>query len=344
MPRRMWVSLTTSIVLLPIMLLAGMVIMTVQAQGSQDEATRTRELAERLLLQSFGGPYYPFGGPDAEPPRVQLLVGQLAPELPSEIALPPGGRLLGSLIRSGGFPGPSGASVEVVVDAPGAPAAIQQFYEAAMVERGWSTPPQMPAGPPSMGGFQAQLQSATYLTFCQPEERGYLNLSLRPLNQGMVDVRLSWFVPRDEPSAAPFLAPSYFTPCSMPERTGPPGRPPFPDNPIPRLVPPTDTRLLPMGQSGGPGTWNSEAMAETDLAAATLEAHFGQQLAEAGWVRTEGTVSGPLAWSSWQFTLNETEWYGLLLVAELPTERRRTLSVRVYSPSVGVGPTWTMGG
>jgi hypothetical protein len=229
--------------------------------------------------------------------------------------------------------------MELVLDAPGTPRALQQFFEDAFAERGWSSPPMMmsPYGPPGMGGFQPQVQPLTSSAFCQPGDNGYLTLSVRPLTEGTSDVRLSWYPPREEPANQ--LRPIYFTPCSMPDFPSPPVRPPFIiQSPIPTLAPPAGVRLQPTGGSGGPGTWGSEAQAETEISATALETHFSQQLAEAGWSLAERGAGSNLAWSTWQVPAEEDEQLGVLLIVELPEAQRRALSVRVYSRTGDFGP------
>jgi hypothetical protein len=81
-----------------------------------------------------------------------------------------------------------------------------------------------------------------------------------------------------------------------------------------------------------------QALAETELGASALEEHFSQQLREAGWILDERGSGASLTWSTWQIAQEDTAWYGLLVVTDLPAERRRTLSVRVYAPRGEFGP------
>ena len=60
---------------------------------SAEQANQLRELAEQLLAPQFAGP----GG---QLPTIRLLAGELPPDLPLALPMPPGGRLIGSAVRS----------------------------------------------------------------------------------------------------------------------------------------------------------------------------------------------------------------------------------------------------
>ena len=318
-----------------------------QTPPATDDAARTRELAERLLLQPYGGPYayVTLGAGETEPPRVQLLVGQLPPDLPPDLPRPAGARLLGSLVRTGGLPSAGGARVEVVLDAPGTPSTLQAFFDEAFAAQGWSPPPALISGPSGGGGFQPQPGGPTSRIFCPADAQGYVTVSLRPLTETTADVRLGVYPAAPTPTASGLGG--YATPCAVSDLTGAPSRP-FSyqtlQSPIPALTPPAGVGLQSMGQSGGSGSWSSEALAQTELSASALEQHFQQQLAEAGWILSEQGASGSLAWSSWRVESETQEWYGMLLVLELPVEQRRVLSVRAYSPTGQIGPSIIRGG
>jgi hypothetical protein len=329
MPRSLFLVLVTLLSVVTPLVLSGPRWPAVQAQPVDDPG-RLRELAERLLVQPYGAPY-PFAGTqDTPPPTAELLVNQLPASLPWEVPLPAGAQVLGSVVRSGGSPGPGGPRVEIVADVPGSTAQIQEALAQDFTDRGWHSPAFSPYGPSGPGGFQPTGGPTLTRTYCPPDDQGYLNLTVRPLREGVQDLRLSWFAPPSEPSG-PFPTPVYYGPCSTPEAPGPPGRPVFPsENPIPALTPPSGVRLQPTGGSGGPGSFGSDALAETGLSASALEAHFSEQLQGAGWALTERGEGSTLAWSTWRITVEEQERTGLLLITELP-EQRRSLTVRVFS-------------
>lgn len=272
-----------------------------RAEEGEDPAL-LRELAERLL-----SPPPPPGAREA--PRARLFPGALPPALELDLPVPPGSRLIGSVRH--GVPGPQKVeSVEVVLDAPGSPAEVAAFYQGALGERGWSTPAR---GEPPTGGFQPTA-GPKYRQFCAGPAGPFLNLNVFPVPGGLNDVRLNIVV------GAP-------GPCGEP-----PPRAQIPFELLPALTAPEGVDLT--GVATGPsrpGALTSDAVAETDLSPAALEAHFAAQLAAAGWTRVDGAARGRLAWSVWQVP-GEGEWEGLLYVLEGPGSGRRSLHLQVATP------------
>ncbi|HLH21784.1 MAG TPA: hypothetical protein VK066_04640 [Chloroflexota bacterium] len=271
---------------------------TVRAQEA-DDGHLLRELAERLLQNAFGSP-----GPS--PPAVDLFPGNVPPDLPLVIRVPPGGRLVGSMVRGPGGALPAGTLVLLV--APGEPREITRFYEQAFEEQGWVLEPG--STPPS--GFQAIETNAS--AFCQPAGSGRVSVIVTPQTDGRDDVRIDV---REGPG-----------PCgTLPPLPLPPGA-----SLVPRLEGREGMRLQPTGATvSGPNHWASASIALTDESPGSLEAFFAQQLAAAGWQRRAGQADGPLAWSQWRIP-TASDWRGLLLVYEGPGEHQRTFSVQVDRP------------
>lgn len=282
------------------------------ANESEDPAL-LRELAERLLSPP----------PDVrgEAPRARLFVGALPPELELDLPVPPGGRLIGSVHRV--FrqdAGPKAGSVEVVVDAPGPPAAVAAFYQSAFAERGWFAPP---SGGPPAGGFQPTA-GPLYRLYCASSSGPFLQLSAFPMRGGSTDVRLSVSI------GAP-------GPCG--ETPPPPTKgTPIPFTLLPPLTAPEGVELSAVSTGPSrPGTLSSDAIAETELSPAALEAHFAAQLAAAGWTRLDGGAQGRLAWSAWQVP-GEGEWEGFLYVLDGPGTGRRSLHLHIATPRTDAVP------
>jgi len=269
-----------------------------RAQQAHD-AELLRELAERLLEN-------PYGSPDSSPPAIRLFPGQVPPDLPLTIPVPPSGRLIGSMVR-----GPDGAlpaGSVVVLDISEQPGAITRFYERAFEEQGWvlepgSTPPQ---------GFPTSAPNAS--SFCQPAGNARTQVLVTPQTAGGTDVRIYL---REGPG-----------PCgTVPSPQSPPGA-----SLVPLLHGREGMRLQPLGATmSGPNHWASASIAFTDESPGDLEAFFTQQLHAAGWVRRAGHADGALAWSRWAIP-TASEWQGLLLVYEGPGEHQRTFSVQVERP------------
>ena len=291
-----------------------------QAQPSEDPAL-LRELAERLLGSPGPGPR----GAELPPPR--LLVGALPANLPFDVPLPPGSRLVGSVVRPsfgpGPVPTPSGESVEVVLDAPGAAREVLAFYDRAFVERGLSMAPQSGRGQPP-GGFLPTAGILNSALYCQSEQGPFVSLNVFPKANGPNDVRIHIETGSPGPCSGPPLPPRGRLP-------GPP------DDPLPPLEAPSGVQLQMTGGSFAPFLRTSEAFAETEASVAELEAHYAAQLAAAGWRRLDGRAEGSLAWSLWQLPGDE-ERQGFLYVLAGPGPNRRTLHVQVASAVMTGGP------
>jgi len=295
--------------------------LAVPASRAQAPEAQVQELAERLLAMP-----YPVPTGQQPSPTVQLLPGQVPDALPFTLTLPPGARVVGSMVRSGG----PIAGTTVVLDAPGTREDVLAFYQRDLEAQGWHA---AAVGPyPSSGGFQVSGPGISP-TYCQGPSDPSLTVTVFARPTGPNDVRLST-------SASPGL-------CSVPAPPASPPPMPLAATLLPRLTPPAGVELQP-GSSfgGGSNRWSSEATAETSRSPAELEAHFAAQLAAAGWTRQSGGADERLAWSAWTLP-DEGDWSGLLLVAAWPKADRRLLSVRVESPTqspYGVGGITTVGG
>jgi hypothetical protein len=278
-----------------------------RAQPGEDPVL-LRELAERLLSPP----------PDVrgEAPRARLFPGALPPGLEIDLPVPPGVRLIGSVQR--GAPGSKNVvGVEVVLDAPGTPAEVAAFYQRALGERGWFAPP---GGGPPTGGFQPTA-GPLYRMFCAGSAGPFLTLSVYPVRDGPTDVRLS--IPTGAPG-----------PCGET-----PSRPPhIPFDLLPALTVPEGVAVTTVTTGPNrPGTVSSDAIAETGLSPAALEAHFAAQLAAAGWTRVDGGAQGRLAWSAWQVP-GEGEWEGFLYVLDGPGAGCRSLHLHIATPRTDAVP------
>lgn len=269
-------------------------------QAAAGQAT-LQELAERLLA---------FPTPTGQAAGIQLLPGQVTDQLPLNLALPPGARVVGSLVRNAGAPT---ASLSVVLDVPGDRAGVQAVYEKELTASGWKPPPPGPQA----HGFQFGSQPTGPSIFCSAQGNSWLSLNIYPGQGSMNDVRISTNgqIPNQ---------------CHPPTAAAPAG-PASANSPIPALYPPGGVALQPSGSGGGPGRWTSEATATTDQKPGALEAHFAQQLQAAKWSRLDGRDDGSLAWSLWK--LPDGDWQGLLFMVNAPGQNRRSLHVDAQSAS-----------
>src|SRR5712691_1557159 len=201
-------------------------------QESADQAG-IQELAERLLAAP---------APTGQPASLELLPGQVASQLPVNLALPAGAHIVGSLVRNAGAPT---VSVNVVLDAPGERSSMQTFYEKELADKGWSP---LPPGPQAHG-FQFGSQPSRPSIFCSPQGNSWLSMGVNAGRDGTNDVRISTNgqIPN---------------PCQRPAQPSP--GPLSANSPIPALYAPEGVTMQPGGSGGGPGRWSSEATATTD--------------------------------------------------------------------------------
>jgi len=271
---------------------------TVGAQAADDPAA-LRALAERLLTQPNG-----LQGND---PMTTLIVGQLPPDLPFALPVPPGAMVVGGVTRrNGGTP----ANWEVVFDAPGAPDDLLVFYRRAFTGLGWTAPPQI--GPTGQHGFLTTSIPNTGVTFCQKLTGPYASISVTPaMPANDVRVRLA----------------TNAGPCG---NTG--GNDAFiqAQNRLPALVPPAGVTIQGGvgGGSGSGGRFQTTATARTMLSAADVEIDYAGQLTAAGWTRVAGAADGPLAWSTWTVP-GDGNYTGFLYVLAQPGATTYELSLQV---------------
>jgi hypothetical protein len=299
----------------------------VAAQTPPGDPSLLQELAERLIA-------VPFASMPSQiaQPTIQLLPGQMPSDLPLSLPLPPGARLVGSVVRTlptnspddaRAIMGPFAPGATVVLDVPGSRESILALYEQALAQQGWSV---AQGGNPFPGGFQTAFVGGGGVTYCRSESGPWFSVNVYPMASGTNDVRLTVGTNAGA--------------CSIPVPPMPRAAIPRAAELLPRLVPPPGVVMQPVGGGGGGSNrWSSEAAAETTRPAAELEVHFADQMRAAGWVRQTGGVAGWLAWSAWALP-QEGDWQALLLVAEWPSPNRRWLSVRVESPSLaaeGIG-------
>jgi len=159
--------------------------------ATADDPAALRELAGRALgdgalseVTFFPGRVGPFpaAGPDGKAP------------VPVLFPLPPGGRLVGSVARRSRESGVGGDSLEVIQDAPGTPAQILAFYQAALGAAGWRAlalgPGPETAGSPDQVGQTAPIPAdLRFAAFCRTAAPSWLSLTITA-NGPLADIHL----------------------------------------------------------------------------------------------------------------------------------------------------------
>lgn len=276
------------------------------AAQSDADAAANRELTRYLLVAAAGG-----GG---EARSVDLLPARLPPDLPLAPSVPPGVRLIGSTSL---YTRMRTLAWDVIYDAPATAAEIGDFYADALPRIGWNPPPSEDR--PARGFYPAVMGVAQRGIFCG--NGASLLVSTGPTTAGTLFVRL-------RVDAAGSLCSTSL--AAMATAGGPSAA-----NILPGLTPPAGVLLRLTSGSFTADRAATAATAATPLPAAALEAHYAGQLAAAGWTRTDGAATGPLAWSTWAVP-GPGDFRGFLSALEVSDEDRRDLVVQISAPSVRV--------
>jgi hypothetical protein len=262
--------------------------------STNDDAS-VRELALALIAARYPDATDETGG--AEP---QLLPGQLPPSFPSDFPLPPGTRIVGSLVA---------ARPTIALDTDQSGEEVISFYAEQLTAAGWNAPEDIP---PRHGGFvhssfgAAGRNHALFYRDDGPE----LNIMTQTAASGRTSVLIS----------------------QMPDGVGPvrhrsQSRMMHYDifSILPVIMPPPRSQQFQEGGSGGGGDRViANARVETDLDLPELASHYSAQLERGGWQRTDGGESDPVAWSTWSFESEEKEpWRALLVMLKRPDVPRR---------------------
>lgn len=138
-----------------------------------------------------------------------------------------------------------------------------------------------------------------------------MNVSVFPLGEGLADLRLN------------LLTNARHSPCEMepPMR----GEPVHGDMPFPPLNAPPGVQQS-RGSSGSGTregglrlTFHTDADLLGAISAEQTEAHYREQLTEAGWILLDNNTAGPSAWSTRRFTDDGGEtWGATLLIIKSP--------------------------
>jgi len=269
------------------------------------------ELAARIISP-------PYVMPDGSTQTATLHPGALPPNAGFDLPIPPGARLIGSVLRQRTNANPS---FDTVLDVPGSADDVTSFYERELGKKGLTTPPAPQQMQP--GGFQGTAGPAKGSMFCKGDGLPYVSVSVFTRPSAANDVRIH-FEPAQTASAQQFMG----SPCS--QKGGPPQG--MPAQRLPALRAPDGVLLQASGSSMGGARQQSDAVATTPKTAAELESFFAQQLAAAGWTRVAGGANTPLAFSTWKVP-GDGDWQGVLIVIEMPAKDRRSLMLRAESPT-----------
>lgn len=240
-----------------------------------------RELLARALHYAYGE-----GG------DTLIYVGALPPQLPVEVSLPEGMRVIGAVDRGRTM------GTEVFMDAAMEPDEAMAFYREELIDMGWTTPQESFA--PT--GFVSQ--EVPSITLCQAGGEAVMWITALQTPEGTTDLRINL-----QP------APDY-SPCV--EGYGPEfeGRV---QELLPALVSPPGAIVRSGGSSSGTGEGDVSATIRSTLSAEDLAEHYNRQIGEDGWVEVGRGRGAGAAWSFWEREADGEEWVGTFLVLESPS-------------------------
>src|SRR3990167_3121146 len=232
---------------------------------------------------------------------VAMLPGSLPNDLPEKIPIPDGTEIIGSLVRSDG----KYNQVEIVLDSPRDPDEVMKFYRNSLSKAGWNESKVYSES----GGFSPVPSIPKSATFCRYERKGpSLTVSaFIPDGEKLTDVRIQLDTnPQSSVCMQSFTGPYYGSGGAgiMPVLNSPKG-------------------AVQKGGGGGSSGDQCESYAalETEINVKDLEAHYRNQLVEAGWKLKDKGDSDSIAWSTWSFT-DESGGHrsGVLFVSEFGRE------------------------
>lgn len=243
------------------------------------------ELATRLLEAGYPG--------TPELNKVQLVVGEISENMPVDLPIPDGARVIGSEVREG-------IGIRIVLDVPMTPDQTLDFYRNNLDSEKW-TETEYPEN--QMLGFILNYSSAI---FCQGTRNPWLTVSAYPLDN-VTDLRLD------------IINDISYSPCSV---TG--GD--YSIRPIPKLLAPKGARQYNEYYAGGDGNQvEIAAILETEMNSTSLADYYADQLKAANWTQEDSGQSGPLSWSSWKVEDEDSLiWNGIMIALKLPEAANRT--------------------
>jgi hypothetical protein len=272
---------------------------TGEADDTQFRDDQVFELARRLVTprQLRRDPWW--YRPREERTPCQLLVGQMPPDFPSEIPIPEGAHILGSLVLAGGI-----QHHRVVFDADGSPEDIQRFYDERLTAQGWLHPPERRPFPPPAETGESTAQPWT--RWFKSEEGPALVVSTFLQSGSVTDAELTLDLnPRQ---------------CRVTWQQHLPQTGEEIFDIFRQLPPPPRSQLLfSRGASGSGGESHVREELETELAVADVLDHYAAQLRTIGWEAEDRAVSKAIGAATWHFDGSDgNPWWAALTVVQDP--------------------------
>ena len=256
--------------------------------GTEDsiEIVGGDEESYRDFIRQWIVPVYP----DGTRQNVRVYIGSTPADLPYELPVPAGARVIGSI---------TGSWVDYILiyESGLSPEGVHEFYAQALKDEGWQE------SPTSQGsGFISGAD--LYKAYCYGEDEASLSVETPSGSAGGTSLRLSLDTSPDSYACNPL-------PSGGPDLM----------SLIPALRAPSDVMVQGSGAGSSDRDANVSANLTGDVSAAEVADFYQEQLLAAGWqLQGEGDGEGA-AWSRWMFQDDEGDgWTGALMVVEVSAE------------------------
>lgn len=272
---------------------------TPPAEQPDASAQQRIDLALRLLAAPYRCDYE----------QLRLTTGALPSDLPFELPLPDGARILGALsLGQSDQPDHRPPLAIILVETPHTVEQGAQRLSAALEAQGWTQSAPLLH---MRGGFVHVMPGYNFMRYGSAASDDILTITMLP-SASAQPTTFSISVQRESPQ-------SQRRPRDYREQR----------ESIPALFPPTGATQ--QGGGGGGGGSNSRLYAtatlSTDHTTSEVMANYDRQLEGDGWRRRSGGSSGSIGWSYWAFMDDEGKaWRGSLAVFGDPDRPRDYLA------------------
>ena len=229
----------------------------------------------------------------------EIVVGRTPDDLPFEVPLPRGARIVGTLA------GESSGTIVVTVDQ--SPLETMRSYRQIATEAGWE------ALRDRGGGFQSA-DAVRSGPFCKGEDTSISPHAIESERGQRTYVQIH------------YAKSDRHSPCDRRRREELVSS----RGPLPPLYTPRGTSIFSGSGGGGPNYSEASARLETRLSLMELVKHYGSQLRDQGWTARSDPTGSSVVAQRWQLTdRDDARWIGLLIAAEVPGSDKPEVIFRV---------------
>lgn len=220
----------------------------------------------------------------------ELLIGQLPDDLPVDLPLPDGAKVVASVVMGGQY-------YRVLLDTPQSPDQVKLFYQEQLDAAGWQ---RLTFGLTRIEGFvPSEFEQTEILSFCRDTTGSSLAVFAGSAQES-TDLQLNLNIDDGMICDPPTVGISEI------------------NVPMPTLVAPAGADVSSQGGGGSRDYWYSRANLETALEAESLMAHYGDQWEQAGWTRIADDQTDQTLWALWRLQDEAGQsWQGALSMTQV---------------------------